>query len=127
MTAFFLTAWLAASKASHARFSFVDGRVNNGIFGIQEHYRHQNLYSHGDNDGRRYSSNKPRGMGVVGLVEVKREPVHKVKRIYTWTCQYCGVEFETEKYTKRYCKPSHKTRAFELRREQHAGKSVDPE
>jgi hypothetical protein len=28
------------------------------------------------------------------------------------------MEFETENYSQRYCKPSHKQRAYELRREQ---------
>jgi len=30
------------------------------------------------------------------------------------------MEFETETYSQRYCKPSHKQRAYELRREQRA-------
>ena len=36
--------------------------------------------------------------------------------MYTWVCAYCGMEFETDHYGKRYCSPAHKQRAYELRK-----------
>ena len=51
----------------------------------------------------------------------------KTKRLYTWTCQYCGMNFETETYSQRYCKPSHKQRAYELRRDERNKIPVDAE
>ncbi len=49
----------------------------------------------------------------------------KVRRRYTWTCQFCGIDFETENLQQRYCKPSHKQRAYELRQEQRSEIPVD--
>ena len=51
----------------------------------------------------------------------------RVKRRYVWICGYCGMEFETEKYSQRYCKPSHKQKAYELRRDERLKKPVDAE
>ena len=39
----------------------------------------------------------------------------RVKRRYTWLCGYCGMEFETETYSQRYCKPSHRVAASKQR------------
>jgi len=51
--------------------------------------------------------------------EAQPGPVkQKAKRLYTWTCQFCQIEFKTENYSQRYCKPSHRVRASELRRQQ---------
>jgi hypothetical protein len=36
--------------------------------------------------------------------------------VYTWQCAYCGREFETDHYGKRYCCTAHKQRAYELRK-----------
>jgi hypothetical protein len=74
-----------------------------------------------NNDGsdRALDSDSPvRLHDVVNSSGTMGEP--KVRRRYTWTCQFCGAEFETEKYTKRYCSPTHKQRAYELRKEQRA-------
>jgi hypothetical protein len=126
VTAFLLAAWLAASKAGHARYSPVDGRGDNdpSRISLASQQPSRNTFANGgrgNDDGRRTGSNDPRG---VGMVEVKPT---KAKRLYTWNCQYCGVEFETEKYTKRYCNPTHKQRAYELRREQRADTPADAE
>ena len=126
MTAFLLAAWLAASKAGHARYSPVDGRGGRDMAPIPlaSQQLSRNTFADcasGNDDGRRDSGNNPRG---VGMVEVKPK---KVKRLYTWTCQYCGIDFETENLQQRYCKPSHKQRAYELRREQHADNLADTE
>jgi hypothetical protein len=32
----------------------------------------------------------------------------KTAKIYTWICGYCGEEFTTSIYAKRYCTPTHK-------------------
>jgi hypothetical protein len=40
----------------------------------------------------------------------------KPRKVYTWTCQYCGQPFETEIYSQRYCKPAHKMAAYRERR-----------
>jgi len=119
VTAFLLAAWLAASKAGHARFSPVDGRGDNdpSRISLAGPQLARNTFANGgrgNDDGRRTGSNDPRG---VGMVEVKPT---KAKRIYVWTCQFCGLDFETENLQQRYCKPSHKQRAYELRREQRA-------
>jgi len=55
------------------------------------------------------------------------EQKSKVKRIYTWTCQFCGMTFETENYSQRYCNPSHKQRAYELRRDVRLKMPVESE
>jgi hypothetical protein len=49
------------------------------------------------------------------------------KRVYTWTCAFCGEDFETENYSQRYCKPSHKQRAYELRKNQRVNVEKQPE
>ena len=51
----------------------------------------------------------------------------RVKRRYLWICQWCQMEFETETYSQRYCKPSHKQKAYELRRDERLKKPVDAE
>ena len=72
--------------------------------------------------------NSGNGDNVLGEAEVVRTCARaKVKRLYKWTCQYCGADFETANLQQRYCKPSHKTRAYELRREQNAGMLIDAE
>lgn len=48
----------------------------------------------------------------------------KPRRVYVWTCPYCLRDFETENYMQRYCKPSHKQRAYELRRSQRGAPIV---
>ena len=40
----------------------------------------------------------------------------RVKRVYKWICQYCNMEFETEKYSQRYCNRTHKELAYRLRK-----------
>jgi hypothetical protein len=50
-------------------------------------------------------------------------PAKKVKKVYTWTCQYCMMEFQTEVYSQRYCSKTHKKYAQKDRkreREQQA-------
>ena len=46
----------------------------------------------------------------------KAAKVDKPKKVYTWMCGYCNLPFETENYNQRYCKPSHKQRAYEQRK-----------
>jgi len=43
----------------------------------------------------------------------------KKEKTYVWVCAYegCGNEFHTTNYMQRYCKPSHRQRQYELRRE----------
>ena len=125
MRVFLLAGVLAANSTSHARFDFVDGRISGNVDGILSASQRptQNTFAihpAGHDDRRRDSGNEPRG---VGMVEVKP----KVKKVYTWTCQYCGADFETENLQQRYCRPSHKQRAYELRREQRAEIPVDAE
>jgi hypothetical protein len=124
VTAFFLAAWLAASKASHARFSFVDGRgdYDPSRISLASQQLSRNTFAvrvRGNDNGRLACADNP---PVLGMVEVKPK---KAKRLYTWTCQYCGVDFETKNLQQRYCKPSHKTRAYELRQEQRAELPVE--
>lgn len=54
-------------------------------------------------------------------------PLFAAKRTYTWTCTYCGKEFETEIYSQRYCSPAHKQRAYELRKTQRRNAGKQPE
>jgi hypothetical protein len=49
-------------------------------------------------------------------VTVARPKVDKPQKVYTWICQYCIMPFETDNYNQRYCKPSHKQRAYEQRK-----------
>lgn len=74
-------------------------------------------------NGGALGSGSPVRLHAVGSGHTVGKP--KVKRRYTWTCQYCGIDFETENLQQRYCKPSHKQRAYELRQEQRAEQSVD--
>jgi len=64
-----------------------------------------------------------RGRAEPVAATAQRKP--KSKRTYTWVCPYCNLEFKTENYNQRYCKPSHKQRAYELRRHQRAKIPLD--
>lgn len=46
------------------------------------------------------------------------EDPRKARKVYTWTCQYCGQPFESSHYGKRYCSNAHKQAAY--RERQHA-------
>jgi hypothetical protein len=83
------------------------------------------VYSRADNNG----SHSISGIGHAVIADAKRtlhdDPADsrrnvlkqsKVKRLYTWTCQFCNMEFETENYSQRYCNRTHKELAYRLRK-----------
>jgi hypothetical protein len=116
VTAFLLAAWLAASQASHARYSPVGRRGGGDLARISPTSPQQPsrntlaICASGNDDGRRNSFDNGT---VLGVVEVKPK---KSKRLFTWTCQFCNMEFETENYSQRYCNRTHKELAYRLRK-----------
>ncbi len=63
---------------------------------------------------RALDSDSPVRLYVVGSGGAVGKP--KVSRVYTWTCQFCGMEFDTEIYSQRYCNQTHREYAYRQRK-----------
>jgi hypothetical protein len=91
---------------------FSDARIGNN----------SNRLGHGEpgtdihGSDRALDSDSPVRLYVVGSGGAVGKP--KVSRVYTWTCQFCGMEFDTEIYSQRYCNRTHKELAYRLRKEE---------
>lgn len=109
MTAFLLAAWLAASKASHARFSFADRSLCDDLFRVPiarppHSYSPSSVCVSGLRVGRRDGALVSRGME---MVEVKRK------------CSWCGLDYAGALHG-RYCSQSCKQKAYRDRK-RHGG------
>lgn len=43
------------------------------------------------------------------------EKTPRPRKVYIWTCQYCGQPFETTHYGQRYCNRTHREYAYRER------------
>jgi hypothetical protein len=119
--AFLLAAWLAASKAGHARFSFVDGRgdhdpVRLSIAGPQ-HTPHIFIDGIGSNDARRRPGiDDARGVGLVEAGAIKTDN-NKEVIMFDRKCDECNMSFTSVVPWARFCCDAHKMKAYRRRRD----------
>ncbi len=121
MTAFLLAAWLAASQASHARYSRVDWRGDNHDYRIhfaspQPSRDNFGSYRDGNVHGRRVGADNGT---VLGMVE---KPVKVTARI----CARCGNEYNGALHS-RYCGRSCESKAYRERKKHKGGGAKNPD